>query len=70
MRGREEVDYCIGTSIEWMAGSDVTKIKKTKGKGKKKTTVIVKSNSFFNFFESIHPKVESEQSPERLEELE
>ena len=70
MKNKEEVDYCVGSSIEWTAGSDVTKIKKTKGKGKKKTTVMVKANSFFNFFESINPRVESQGSPEQLEELE
>lgn len=59
MKNKDEVDFCVGSTIEWTSGSDVTKIKKTKGKGKKKTTVIVKANSFFNFFESINPRVES-----------
>jgi hypothetical protein len=49
------VDRSVGTTISWTAGSDVTKTKKKKGKGKKKVNVVVKCESFFNFFETIEP---------------
>lgn len=47
------IEACIGTEINWMPGQDVTHEKKKKGKGKNKKTVVVKCDSFFNFFESI-----------------
>ncbi len=47
------IEKCVGSKITWMPGCDVTRTKKTKGKGKKKVTVTVKSESFFNFFETI-----------------
>lgn len=49
------VDRSVGTTITWTPGSDVTKTKKKKGKGKKKVNVVVKCESFFNFFETIEP---------------
>ncbi len=53
MKNQHMVDKCIGTEIHWMAGCDVTKTKKKKGKGKKKVNVVVKCDSFFNFFETV-----------------
>jgi len=51
------VEKCVGTTIEWAAGSDPTKEKKkkkSKSGGKTKTvTKTVKCDSFFNFFESV-----------------
>ena len=52
------IEKCIGTKIEWEAGCDPTvtkKKKKVKGKDGKKTSknVTVKTDSFFNFFETI-----------------
>lgn len=52
------IEKCIGTKIEWEAGCDPTvtkKKKKVKGKDGKKTNknVTVKTDSFFNFFETI-----------------
>ena len=51
------VEKCIGTPIEWAAGSDHTKEKKkkkVKQNGKQKTvTTTVKCDSFFNFFETV-----------------
>ena len=51
------VEKCIGTPIEWAAGSDPTKEKKKKNvkqNGKQKTvTTTVKCDSFFNFFETV-----------------
>lgn len=47
------IEKCIGTPITWNAGCDVTKTKKKKGKGKKKVSVTIKSESFFNFFETV-----------------
>lgn len=47
------IEACKGTEITWSAGADVTKTKKKKGKGNKKKTVIVKNDSFFNFFETV-----------------
>ena len=51
------VEKCLGTPIEWAAGSDPTKEKKkkkVKQNGKQKTvTTTVKCDSFFNFFETV-----------------
>ena len=51
------VEKCIGTNIEWTAGSDPTKEKKkkkVKQGGKQKTvTTTQPCESFFNFFETI-----------------
>ena len=52
------IEKCVGTEIEWTAGSDPTKEKKKtkkkqKGGGKKTITKEVKCDSFFNFFETI-----------------
>lgn len=51
------VEKCVGTVIEWAAGSDPTKEKKkkkSKSGGKTKTvTKSVKCDSFFNFFETV-----------------
>lgn len=47
------IEKCIGQQIQWISGSDPTKQKKRKGKGKKKSTVLVKADSFFNFFETV-----------------
>lgn len=52
------IEKCIGTEINWTAGSDPTKEKKKKkvkkaGGGKKTVTKEVKCDSFFNFFETI-----------------
>ena len=51
------VEKCLGTNIEWTAGSDPTKEKKkkkVKQGGKQKTvTTTVPCESFFNFFETI-----------------
>ena len=55
MKTQHMVDRSVGTTISWTAGSDVTKTKKKKGKGKKKVNVVVKCESFFNFFETIEP---------------
>ena len=52
MKNAHEVDKVVGCVISWSAGSDVTKTKKTKGKGKKKTSKVTRAHSFFNFFES------------------
>lgn len=53
MKEENQVDKAEGTVIEWTPGSDVTKQKKKKGKGKNKKTVVVKAQSFFNFFETV-----------------
>jgi len=55
------IEECVGTTIEWMPGCDVTHEKKKKGKGKNKKTVVVKVDSFFNFFESIEISKPSEK---------
>lgn len=51
------IEKCQGMAIEWTQGSDPTKEKKKKKvkKGGKKTnvTVMVKTESFFNFFDTI-----------------
>jgi nucleosome assembly protein 1-like 1 len=47
------IEKCIGQQIQWISGADPTKQKKRKGKGKKKSTVLVKAESFFNFFETV-----------------
>lgn len=51
------VEKCIGTPIEWAAGTDPTKEKKkkkVKQGGKTKTvTTTVKTESFFNFFNTV-----------------
>jgi len=51
------VEKCIGTTIEWAAGADVTKEKKKKkvksGGKTKNVTKTVKCDSFFNFFETV-----------------
>ena len=43
MKNQHMVDKCIGTEIHWTAGCD----------GKKKVNVVVKCESFFNFFETV-----------------
>lgn len=53
MSQQNVIDGCVGTPITWLPGCDVTHTKKKKGKGSKKKTVVVKCDSFFNFFESI-----------------
>jgi len=55
------IEACIGTEITWNSGQDVTHEKKKKGKGKNKKTVVVKCDSFFNFFESIDVSKLSEE---------
>ena len=51
------IERCQGMTIEWTPGSDPTKEKKKKKikkNGKKSNvTVMVKTESFFNFFETI-----------------
>lgn len=71
------IEKCIGTPITWMPGCDVTKTKKKKGKGKKKTMVIVKCESFFNFFETVEtaekskkPKPDDDEDEEPDEDAE
>lgn len=58
MSSSNVIDICEGCEIKWTAGSDPTKTKKKKKqkKGGKKTnvTVVVKCESFFNFFETIN----------------
>ena len=51
MKQPNSCEKAVGTEIQWKdASCDVTKTKKKKGKGKKKTQVVVKCDSFFNFF--------------------
>ena len=54
------LEKCVGTPIEWAAGSDPThekKKKKVKKQGKAKTvTTTVKVDSFFNFFDTVEAK--------------
>ena len=56
-------------AIEWSPGSDPTKEKKKKKvkKGGKKTnvTVMVKTESFFNFFETIEMTEEQQKLAEQ-----
>ena len=56
MSQQNVIDSCVGTPITWLPNCDVTHAKKKKGKGAKKKTVVVKCDSFFNFFESIDAK--------------
>lgn len=60
MKEENQVERAEGTVIEWTPGSDVTKQKKKKGKGKNKKTVVVKAQSFFNFFETVEKSAERE----------
>ena len=51
MKEQNSCEKTVGTEIQWKdASCDVTKTKKKKGKGKKKVNVVVKCDSFFNFF--------------------
>jgi len=51
MKEQNSCEKSVGTEIQWKdASCDVTKTKKKKGKGKKKVNVVVKCDSFFNFF--------------------
>lgn len=64
------IEKCIGTEINWTAGSDPTKEKKKKkvkkaGGGKKTITKEVKCESFFNFFETIELKEKDEKSKKK-----
>lgn len=53
MKEQNSCEKTVGTEIQWKdASCDVTKTKKKKGKGKKKVNVVVKCDSFFNFFNS------------------
>ena len=60
------IEKCQGCAIEWTPGSDPTKEKKKKKvkKGGKKTnvTVMVKTDSFFNFFETIEMTEEQQKA--------
>lgn len=58
MQEMNECEEATGTEIQWTPGSDVTKTKKKKGKGKNKKTVVVKAESFFNFFETVGKSVD------------
>jgi len=50
----QSCEKAVGTEIQWKdASCDVTKTKKKKGKGKKKVNVVVKCDSFFNFFNTV-----------------
>jgi nucleosome assembly protein 1-like 1 len=60
MKEENQVERAEGTVIEWTPGSDVTKQKKKKGKGKNKKTVVVKAQSFFNFFETVEKSADKE----------
>ena len=64
------IEACIGSEITWMPGQDVTHEKKKKGKGKNKKTVVVKIDSFFNFFESIDISKPDEQDEDKNEDEE
>lgn len=73
MSRQNVIEKCIGTTIEWAAGSDPThqkKKKKKKVQGKyKNISVNVKTDSFFNFFETVEAKeVEGTKSEEEDEE--
>lgn len=57
------IQSCIGCAISWQPGCDVTQTKKKKGKGENKTAVVVKTNSFFNFFETVSEKVQEGLKP-------
>ena len=64
------IEKCIGTEINWTAGSDPTKEKKKKkvkkaGGGKKTITKEIKCDSFFNFFETIELKEKDEKSKKK-----
>lgn len=58
MSSNNVIEKCEGQEIKWNPGSDPTKMKKKKKqkKGGKKTnvTVVVKCDSFFNFFETVN----------------
>ena len=49
------ISACEGTPITWNAGFDVTRQKRKSkpAEGKKATTMMVRCESFFNFFDSI-----------------
>lgn len=61
------VEKCLGTPIQWAAGSDPTKEKKkkkVKQGGKQKTvTTTVKCDSFFNFFETVEAAEFNKKKP-------
>lgn len=54
MSKQNVIEKCDGTEIAWKEGKDATKKKvKKKSKNKKAVTKVVKSESFFNFFETV-----------------
>lgn len=63
MSQQNVIEKCVGTPITWNGGCDVTQIKKKKGKGNKKKTVVVKCESFFNFFGDIDVSTIKETKP-------
>lgn len=68
MKQQNTCEKAIGTEIQWTdASCDVTKTKKKKGKGKKKVNVVVKCDSFFNFFGTCEEQTEVEQDDDEEE---
>lgn len=65
LKNAQQVEKAIGTPITWSPGSDVTKTTKKKGKGKKKTSVVVQANSFFNFFQT-HDSAQAQEPGKKV----
>jgi len=61
MKTKGVLDKTTSTEIKWKANCNPTITKKKKKRGGKKVNVEVKTESFFNFFNTLDPDAEGEK---------
>ena len=70
MKTKSILDKTSSTEIKWKPNCNPTMMKKKKKRQGKKVNVEVKTDSFFNFFNTIDPEAEDEKEKEKKPEKE